>query len=148
MTGWVIWPAGASDQMDLVRLERQAFGQRSWGENSLDASFVAEGVGVLFGGKIGNSPLGFAIWRNLSSEAELLSIGVLPEARKIALGAALLGAVLAAAKNAGAKKLFLEVDAGNEAALALYRKSGFVEIGRRSAYYRDGADALAMQVKL
>ncbi len=148
MTRWLTWPAGVGDEAALIRLEAESFGARSWGENSLDASFQTPGVAVLFAGASKTSPVGFAIWRDLTSEAELLSIGVLPNVRKRALGAALLGAVRAAARKAGAKKLFLEVDAGNTAALALYQRNGFVEIGRRRAYYRDGADALAMQVQL
>lgn len=148
MKKWLVWPAVAGSEADLTRLEDLAFGERSWGENSLEASFATPGVGVLFGGENQNSPVGFAIWRDLSSEAELLTIGVLPAARNSALGAALLGKVIEDARNAGAKKMFLEVDAGNDAALALYRKQGFKEIGRRCAYYRDGADALAMQAEL
>ncbi len=148
MTGWMVWPAALGDKADLVRLEQQSFGDRSWGEKSLEGSFVTPGVTVLFGGKIKEAPLGFAIWRNISSEAELLSIGVLPHARNEALGAALLGAVIAEATQLGAQKLFLEVDAGNKAACALYRKRGFEEIGGRRAYYRDGSDALTMAVKL
>lgn len=148
MTGWLVWPAVAGDKADLVRLEQQSFGDRSWGEKSLEGSFATPGVAVLFGGKTKETPLGFAIWRDINSEAELLSIGVLPQARKEALGAALLGAVIAEAAQRGAQKLFLEVDAGNNAARALYRKRGFEEIGRRRAYYRDGSDALAMEVKL
>lgn len=148
MTGWIVWPAGAGDKAELVRLEHGSFGERSWGTKSLDGSFEAPGVVVLFGGKNEEAPLGFAIWRDISSEAELLSIGVLPEARNKALGQALLGAVIAEAGQTGAKKLFLEVDAGNKAACALYFKRGFDEVGRRHAYYRDGSDALTMQMKL
>lgn len=39
----------------------------------------------------------------------------------------------------------LEVKAGNERAAALYRRLGFVEVGRRRAFYADGADALLMR---
>ncbi len=148
MTGWSTWPADQGDEADLARLEQEAFGDRSWGAQNLEGSFATPGVAVLFGGHRGAPPLGFAIWRDIGMEAELLSIGVMPKVRENALGAALLVAVIGDAGQAGAQKLFLEVDAGNQAALALYRKSGFLEIGRRRAYYRDGADALTMQLKL
>lgn len=38
----------------------------------------------------------------------------------------------------------LEVRAGNAAAVALYRRLGFEEVGRRRRYYADGSDALLM----
>jgi ribosomal-protein-alanine N-acetyltransferase len=41
--------------------------------------------------------------------------------------------------------MFLEVAAGNVAALALYRAAGFAEVGRRVRYYADGSDALVMR---
>ncbi len=43
---------------------------------------------------------------------------------------------------------FLEVRESNTAAQALYRKLGFVEIGRRSKYYDDPEEtAIVMQLR-
>ena len=148
MTHWLVWPAQIGAEADLVRLEQLSFGARSWGGPSVETSLRASGVSVLLGGEKKDAPSGFAIWRDLAGEAELLSIGVSPHVCNQALGRRLLAAVMDAARQAGALKLFLEVDAGNAAALALYRKAGFSDIGRRSAYYKDGADALAMQLQL
>jgi ribosomal-protein-alanine N-acetyltransferase len=44
--------------------------------------------------------------------------------------------------------MFLEVATGNAAALALYRREGFVEVGRRRRYYADASDALVLRVNL
>jgi RimJ/RimL family protein N-acetyltransferase len=52
------------------------------------------------------------------------------------LGTALLDAGLAWAHSSGAHKVALEVWPHNEAALALYRRAGFVEEGRRRRHYR------------
>ncbi|MGH9019181.1 MAG: GNAT family N-acetyltransferase, partial [Acidimicrobiales bacterium] len=52
------------------------------------------------------------------------------------LGRALLEAGLAWAAGAGAHKAALEVWPDNEAALALYRRAGFVEEGRKRRHYR------------
>ena len=41
--------------------------------------------------------------------------------------------------------MFLEVATGNAAALALYRREGFVEVGRRRRYYADRSDALVLR---
>ncbi len=140
--------AGLDDAALLARLEAQSFGERSWGENNVKASFVAPRVTILLAGKAANPPSGFAMWRDLGGEAELLTIGVEPGAQRQGLAAALLAAVRKQAGAAGAARLFLEVDAGNEAALALYKAGGFEKISLRRAYYRDGSDAVIMQVML
>jgi RimJ/RimL family protein N-acetyltransferase len=52
------------------------------------------------------------------------------------IGTALLDAGLDWARTAGAHKAALEVWPHNEAALALYRRAGFVEEGRKRRHYR------------
>jgi ribosomal-protein-alanine N-acetyltransferase len=44
--------------------------------------------------------------------------------------------------------MFLEVAAANDAALALYRREGCVEVGRRLRYYADASDALVLRADL
>lgn len=52
------------------------------------------------------------------------------------VGSALLQAAIDLARDRGLHKLSLEVFPGNVAAIALYRKFGFVDEGRRSRHYR------------
>jgi RimJ/RimL family protein N-acetyltransferase len=52
------------------------------------------------------------------------------------IGLALVQAAIRWARGQGLHKLCLEVFAQNTAAIALYRKSGFVEEGRRTGQYR------------
>ncbi len=140
--------AGADDAALLARLEAQSFGERSWGANNVKASFVAPHVTILLAGKASDPPSGFAMWRDLQGEAELLTIGVEPSAQRKGVAGALLDAVRKQAAQAGAIRLFLEVDGGNAAGLALYKAAGFEKISLRRAYYRDGADAVIMQMML
>ena len=58
------------------------------------------------------------------------------------VGAALLQAAIGLARQQGLHKLSLEVFAHNTAAIALYRKCGFVEEGRRAAQYRRASGEL------
>ncbi|TCZ55290.1 GNAT family N-acetyltransferase [Roseicella aquatilis] len=88
---------------------------------------------------------GFVLARAAGGEAEILTLAVLPAARRQGLGAALMAAALAGAAARGAEAMFLEVAAGNAAALPLYRGLGFAEVGRRRRYYPDGADALVLR---
>ena len=147
-TKFSIRPAVKADTPLLTALERAAFGEQGWGEAGLAGGFDAAGVELLLGGCDAASPTGFAIWRTLPGEAELLSVGVAPEARRIGLGAALLAAVIEAARQVEAGAIHLEVDAGNSAARALYGVAGFVETGLRKAYYKSGADAVLMCKRL
>ena len=69
--------------------------------------------------------------------------------RRLGLGRDLMEAVLRALHAERADALFLEVDETNAAALALYRRLGFREVGRRPGYYeaagKPRTDALVMR---
>ncbi len=88
---------------------------------------------------------GFALSRLAADEAEVLTIAVDPALRGAGVGRDLLRAHLAAVAQAGAAAIFLEVDEGNSAALALYAREKFVKVGERRGYYRkpDGKPASA-----
>ena len=60
-----------------------------------------------------------------------LGIGILPEYRGQKIGARLLAAAIADAFQKGITRIELEVFAANARAIALYRKFGFVEEGRK-----------------
>jgi len=91
---------------------------------------------------------GFAMGRVIADESELLTIAVAPERRREGLGHRLVSDLEHAAQARGATACFLEVDAENAPAIALYRASGYRETGRRRGYYRrsDGSfgDALIL----
>jgi ribosomal-protein-alanine N-acetyltransferase len=96
--------------------------------------------------------IGFVIGQLAADEAEILSIGVSPVWQRAGVAAGLLEGLARAARRGDAKRIFLEVAEDNVAALALYRKLGFQEVGRRKRYYarRDGepVDALTMALTL
>ena len=91
---------------------------------------------------------GFLLGRAVAGEAELLTLAIAPEARRLGLGRKLLARFLYQARLRGAETAYLEVAADNAAALALYRQAGFSEAGRRRGYYQrpDGqpVDALVL----
>ena len=91
---------------------------------------------------------GLVLARVAADEAEVLTIAVVPAARRQGLGAALLHAALARALAMGARAMFLEVAASNQAALALYTGLGFTGVGQRQHYYGQGQDALVLRWSL
>ncbi|HTV83122.1 MAG TPA: tRNA (adenosine(37)-N6)-threonylcarbamoyltransferase complex dimerization subunit type 1 TsaB [Acidobacteriaceae bacterium] len=71
------------------------------------------------------------------NRCELESMAVRVDARRQGTGAALLRAVMAWAVERGARRLGLEVRAGNAAAIRLYERLGLRPEGRRHGYYTD-----------
>jgi ribosomal-protein-alanine N-acetyltransferase len=95
---------------------------------------------------------GFILGQLAADEAEILTLGVGKASQRKGIGRRLVEALARAAKRAEARRLFLEVAADNAPALALYERLGFMEAGRRKAYYeRKGAppqDALTLALTL
>ncbi len=98
------------------------------------------------------SVIAFVIGQLAGDEAEILSIGVSPDWQRVGLATGLLEGLTRAARRGDAKRIFLEVAEDNESGLALYRKLGFIEVGRRKRYYeRPGSapvDALTLVLHL
>ncbi len=78
---------------------------------------------------------GFALARTIADEGELLLLAVCPAVRGRGIGAELLRSVVAACQSRDARRLHLEVRAGNPA-ISLYRAHGFEHVGTRRNYYR------------
>jgi len=78
---------------------------------------------------------GFLLGRAVAGEAELLTLAVAPESRRLGLGRKLVARFLYQARLRGAETAFLEVAADNPGAQALYAAAGFAESGRRRDYY-------------
>jgi ribosomal-protein-alanine N-acetyltransferase len=80
-------------------------------------------------------------------EAELQSIAVAKKFWGQGMGAALLQEAIAWTRAAGHRVLHLEVRESNERALALYRRLGFAQTGRRPRYYQDTGEAALLMSK-
>jgi [ribosomal protein S18]-alanine N-acetyltransferase len=91
---------------------------------------------------------GLVVARIAADEAEVLTLAVIPEARRRGIGKALLREAMRIAGDRRARTMYLEASANNAAALALYAASGFRPVGRRGGYYADGADAIVLAASL
>lgn len=119
---------------------------RSWSAEEIVTMIRAEGA------LVATAPEGFALGRAIAGEAEILTIAVLPEARRRGVGSRLLSGILDLARRSGATRAVLETAASNAPAIALYRAAGFGTAGRRPGYYlrADGGkdDALLLEKDL
>lgn len=89
--------------------------------------------------------LGFLIAWHIVDEVHIANLAVHPDFRRQGIGARLLKHALQQAAHEGMCSAQLEVRAGNQAAIALYRRFGFVQVGLRKGYYQDNhEDALLL----
>ncbi len=91
-------------------------------------------------------PGGFVLSRRIGDEAEILSVAIAPDLRGRNCGRPLLAGHLESLAREAVRGIHLEVEEGNVRALALYRRVGFQEVGRRGGYYLkpDGSRATAL----
>ncbi|MBO0661355.1 GNAT family N-acetyltransferase [Jiella sp. MQZ9-1] len=134
-----------------AELHSEAFDQ-PWSGDELGTLLAQRGSFGYVVHKIGvarSEPLGFVLARNIAGEAEILTITVSRRYRRGGLGRMLMDQVLQKLHADRAESLFLEVDEENEAALRLYKRLRFEEVGRRPAYYchPDGRRTSALTLK-
>lgn len=124
----------------------------AWPPDDIEALLAARSTyadgAFLRGGELA----GFILSRVAADEAEILTVAVSPRRRGEGLAGQLMRANMAQLQGAGAKSWFLEVEAQNASALALYRRFGFTQVGERRSYYRkadgDAATALILRRSL
>ncbi|HCP44832.1 MAG TPA: hypothetical protein DIU15_02210, partial [Deltaproteobacteria bacterium] len=94
-------------------------------------------------------PVGFVSFWVVGPEISLLNIAVDPASRRRGLGRRLLDLAEERGRDRGGCVVFLEVRAGNEAAVTMYRRRGYLQVGIRKGYYADnGEDALVLSREL
>ena len=127
--------AAAEDIEAVAETEALCFSD-AWSASSLLSHTEGAG-GLLLVAKRGNDLVGYLTARVLPPECELYRIAVLPISRHMGAASALMDALFALLKEEGCSSLFLEVRESNSPAIALYKKFGMQEVGRRKKYYRD-----------
>lgn len=134
-------PARRGDLAALAEIERRSFPD-PWPLQLLALEIASAGSVTLVSQRDDGSVVAYAAFRHGAGEAELLRAAVVPEERRQGHARRLLREGLAHLTRAGIGPCFLEVRPDNLAARRLYESEGFVAVGRRLRYYRDGTDAL------
>lgn len=101
--------------------------------------------------QIDGVPVGYGVMMQVMDEAHLLDIGIDARRQQRGCGLRLLEHLLGHVRAQGAEQCFLEVRTSNAAAIALYRKAGFEQIGWRRGYYpaaEGREDAIVMKAAL
>jgi ribosomal-protein-alanine N-acetyltransferase len=124
----------------LAQLHAAAFTQtRAWSEAEF-ATLLQQPGAILSA-----QAFCFALLRVTLDEAEILTIATAPDQRRKGHAAQILSQAEASAQKLGAATIFLEVAEDNDAAISLYSKAGYAQVGRRPGYYtpKDGAPVAA-----
>lgn len=151
---FVVEPLTDLDGGALSLLHREDF-SRPWSAEEFSSLLEQDtvfGFGVREIGQGAKAPVGFVLARLAAGEGEILTIAVARSHRRLGLGWRLMDAVLRELHGERAEALFLEVDETNAPAIALYRRFGFQEVGRRANYYHSSehgpSGALVMRREL
>jgi ribosomal-protein-alanine N-acetyltransferase len=133
----VILDARARDAGALAAVHALAF-RHGWSEAEFERLLAESGTvcHVARGHGGGGEIAGFVISRVVEDEAEILMVAVAPSEQGRGLAGRLLARHLSRLAARGAKRVFLEVDEGNQPALKLYSRAGFTQVGRRAGYYK------------
>lgn len=137
----------AADVDAVLAIEQQVHSHpwtRGMFNDSLSNSYICSVY------EAGQKIAGYAVLMPALDEVHLLDISIASACQRKGLGEKLLGDMLALARERKFARMILEVRRSNLAAMALYRKAGFTEIGVRHAYYpaQNGReDAIVMEVK-
>ena len=126
-------PMGAGDVADVVALEQSVYPHPWTHGNFIDS--LASGYPAWVLRDADGQLLGYFVLMTMFDEAHLLNVAVSAAMQGRGLGRLLLDQVLACARGLGMESVLLEVRPTNARALAIYRRYGFLQIGRRNAYY-------------
>ena len=140
-------PATAADVPALTALEQEIFGADAWTAEQVAEEVDGEDRRVVVA-EVDGRPVGYAMTRRSWDVLDLLRIAVLPDHRRDGVATRLLVETQALGRDDGAHRMLLEVSATNQAAVKFYAARDFVQIDRRTRYYKDGSDALVMRATL
>jgi ribosomal-protein-alanine N-acetyltransferase len=143
MNGWIdnllgraeprLSEAGPADAEAIAALHAASF-HRGWSEEEVERLLLYRAV-ITHRAALSGAVAGFIMSRRAADEAEILSVAIDSRQRGRGLGRKLLDWHLRNLAGQGTRAVFLEVDENNLAAIKLYRRAGFREVGRRPNYY-------------
>lgn len=144
-----IRPATVADLDAIMAVETPTFAPDDWSREAMLSELRSPHTSYLVA-RDDTGVIGYAgvLAPSGSTDADIQTIAVVPEARRKGTGRALMTTLIGIAASAGSRAVFLEVRADNPGAKALYESLGFAEIAVRPRYYRDGVDAVVMRLEL
>ena len=125
------------DEKDIATLEKECFSS-PWSETAVLESLSNNTTFLVFceQGEI----LGYAGLQIVLDEGYVTNIAVTKTARGKGIGHSLVNALLSLGKQNGLAFISLEVRETNTPAISLYKKCGFLNVGKRKNFYTNPAE--------
>ncbi|MBM86391.1 MAG: hypothetical protein CMM47_10265 [Rhodospirillaceae bacterium] len=143
------WIAGAAE-----RLQERNWGM-TWAASEIQRLIRSgDALAAIEVSRHGGGPFrlwGYALFRAVATDGELLSLAVHRSTRRSGVGTRLLRKCRDELLSLGCDRLFLEVHERNRGALSFYYRFGFRRSGRRSSYFNTNNnkfDALILEIYL
>lgn len=118
-----------------------------WNSNVLDKELenpLSDYIVAIEDGEV----VGYAgLWQPID-EGHITNIVTKKDKRGNHIGTKMLEEIIKLAKNKNLKCVTLEVNEHNEAAINLYKKYNFKEVGKRNKYYNNIDDAIIMTLEI
>lgn len=128
-----------SIDLEYVKMNYDKFGN-IWNYKVLEEDFKNSKFLVA---KRNNEVLGFLSYRIVLDELEIMNIVVREDYRRKGIASKLLSNLII---KEDYEKINLEVNINNIAAITLYKKFGFMQVGNRKKYYNGSEDAILMSI--
>ena len=142
-------PMTSADLDVLMPYEDAMFGTEAWSRQSYEEELADTALRDYLVADEDGSLLGSGGLLTIAETSQILTVGVLPPARRRGIGRLLVRALVDIARRRAADEVLLEVRIDNEAARKLYETEGFAVLGMSRGYYDTGrVDAVTMRLGL
>lgn len=143
MCNAVITPMEESHTEKIAQIEKECF-SLPWSESSLRQELDNENAHFLTA-LLGDEVVGYIGVIEICGEADITNVAVDTRYRRFGIGGKLLKSAESGATKRGCESITLEVRVSNEAAISLYEKNGYTQVGIRKGFYeKPTEDALLM----
>jgi ribosomal-protein-alanine N-acetyltransferase len=141
--------ANAFDLPVFVSLDKQLFPYSPWSASQYKEEFSSPTRHFVVALDEAQNILGYAgVFAPGAAEADILTVGVVPEHRGKGVAKALMALITDWAKAQGTTSMMLEVKTDNLEAIGLYESLGYLKLNTRKDYFGQGLDALVMRLEL
>lgn len=141
--------ANAFDLPVFVSLDKQLFPYSPWSASQYKEEFSSPTRHFVVAVDQAQNIVGYAgVFAPGAAEADILTVGVVPEQRGKGIAKALMALITEWAKAQGTTAMMLEVKVDNSEAIGLYESLGYSKLNIRKDYFGTGLDALVMRLEL
>lgn len=141
--------ANAFDLPVFVSLDKELFPYSPWSASQYKEEFSSSTRHFVVAVDEAQSIVGYAgVFAPGAAEADILTVGVVPEHRGKGIAKALMALITDWAKAQGSTAMMLEVKVDNAEAMGLYESLGYSKLNIRKDYFGVGLDAQVMRLEL